>query len=94
MSRARNNNDWRILKTVLLAVAFPPAMGVSLSLFGVIDHALRGLLWDLNWLPIWTYVVITLPVMLLGFALPVVGVVWLMIKIWKRKPPRITEGKG
>jgi len=79
---------------VLLAVAFPPAMGVSLSLFGVIVRALRDLLWDLNWLPVWTLVFITLPVALLGFAVPVVGVVWLMIKIWKRKPPRITEGQG
>mgnify|MGYP001238224236 FL=1 len=94
MRRTPNSKDWRILKTVLLAVAFLPALLVSLSLTGVIVHAFRDLLWDLNWLPVWTLVFITLPVALLGFAVPVVGVVWLMIKIWKRKPPRITEGKG
>ena len=79
---------------MLLAVAIPPAMGVSLSFFGVVVRAIRSFLWDLNWLPAWSYAVITLPVMLLGFALPVVGVVCLMLKIWKRKPPRITGGKG
>ena len=87
---------WKIVTTVLIAVVIPPGMAAWLvPTTGWLLPTLRSMAWDLSYsVPIWLGTFITTAVMLLWFALPWVGVVWLLLKIWKRKPPRITEGKG
>ncbi len=86
---------WKIVTTVLIAVVIPPGMAAWFMASVSMSGLLRSLLWDLSYsLPTWALSFITIAITALWFVLPWVGVVWLLLKIWKRKPPRITEGKG
>ena len=90
------NKTWRILTTVLIAVVIPPGMAGWFVGYHWIHGLLLSLVWDAafwGW-PNWIGVSIALAVPALWFLLPWVGIVWLLLKIWKRKPPRVTEGKG
>ena len=81
---------------MLIAVVIPPGMAAWLFGFEWIGGWIRQLIGHMffwGW-PHWIGFSIAGAVFVLWFALPWVGVVWLMLKIWKRKPPRITEGKG
>ena len=90
---------WKIVTTVLIAVVTPPGMAAWLVGAGWMSGLLRNLLWDLSYsLPIWAVSFITIAITVLWFVLPWVGIVWLLLKIWKseapKRSPRITEGKG
>ena len=88
--------DWKIANTVVIAVAIPPAMAVWFMAAVAISGSLRSLIWDFafwGW-PNWIGSIVTIAFTALWFGLPLVGVVWLLLKIWKRRPPRITQGKG
>ena len=90
------SKPWKIVTTVLIAVVIPPGMAGWFLGYGWLVGVLRGLLWDMafwGW-PNWIGASISVAVSALWFALPWVGIVWLLLKIWKRHPPRITEGKG
>ena len=80
---------WKIVSTVLIAVVIPPGMAAWLVAAGWMSGLLRSLLWDLSYsAPIWLGSVITIATTVLWFALPWVGVVWLLVKIWKSKAPK------
>ena len=81
---------------MLIAVVIPPGMAGWFVGYHWIHGLLLSLVWDAafwGW-PNWIGVSIALAVPALWFLLPWVGIVWLLLKIWKRKPPRVTEGKG
>ena len=90
---------WKIVSTVLIAVVIPPGMVAWLVPTGWFLGWGRNLLWDLSyWAPAWILSPIAIAFAVLWFVLPLVGVVWLLLKIWRSKAPkrspRITEGKG
>ena len=86
---------WKIVSTLLIAVVLPAGMAGWWFAAMSMTKLLRNLLWDLSyWAPSWVLSPIAITFTVLLFALPWVGVVWLLLKIWKRKIPRITEGKG
>ena len=86
---------WKIVSTLLIAVVIPNGIDAWLVATGWILGWGRTLLWDFSyWAPSWVLTPICIAFAVLWFALPLVGVVWLLLKIWKRKIPRITEGKG
>jgi hypothetical protein len=87
---------WKIVSTLLIAVVIPNGMDAWLVATGWILVSLRSLIWDFAFwgLPNWVGISLIFTISVLWFALPLVGVVWLLLKIWKRKIPRITEGKG
>ena len=94
------SKPWKIVTTVLMAVVIPPGMAGWFLGYGWLVGLLRSLLWDMafwGW-PNWIGASITVAVSALWFVLPWVGIVWLLLKIWKseapKRSPRITEGKG
>ena len=81
-------NDWKIASTVVIAVAVPPAMATWFMAAMAISGPLRSLIWNFafwGW-PNWIGSIITVAFTALWFGLPLVGVVWLLLKIWKSKP--------
>ena len=82
--------DWKIANTVVIAVAIPPAMAAWFMAAMAIYGPLRSLIWDFafwGW-PNWIGSIITVAFKALWFGLPLVGVVWLLLKIWKSKAPK------
>ena len=82
--------DWKIASTVVIAMAIPPAMAVWFMAAVAISGPLRSLIWDFafwGW-PNWIGSIITVAFTALWFGLPLVGVVWLLLKIWKSKAPK------
>ena len=62
---------WKIVSTVLIAVAIPPGMAAWLVAAGWMSGVLRSLLWDLSYLvPTWVVSSITIAITALWFALP------------------------
>tara|TARA_B100000674_G_scaffold468159_1_gene453816 strand:- start:67 stop:351 length:285 start_codon:yes stop_codon:yes gene_type:complete len=91
--------DWKIASTVLISVLIPLGMIAWMVPTGLITPLLHSLVWDLSyWAPSWVVSTITIGLTALWFALPWVGIIWLLLKIWRSKAPkrspRITEGKG
>ena len=83
-------NDWKIASTVVIAVAIPPAMAAWFMAAMAISGPLRSLIWDFafwGW-PNWIGSIITVAFTALWFGLPLGGVVWLLLKIWKSKAPK------
>ena len=82
--------DWKIASTVVIAVAIPPAMAPWFMAAIAISGPLRSLIWDFafwGW-PNWIGSIITVAFTALWFGLPLGGVVWLLLKIWKSKAPK------
>ena len=82
--------DWKIASTVVIAMAIPPAMAVWFMAAVAISGPLRSLIWDFafwGW-PNWIGSIITIVFAALWFGLPLGGVVWLLLKIWKSKAPK------
>ena len=82
--------DWKIASTVVIAMAIPPAMAVWFMAAVAISGPLRSLIWDFafwGW-PNWIGSIITVAFTALWFGLPLGGVVWLLLKIWKSKAPK------
>ena len=80
---------WRVLATVSLIAALPFGLVLWTQLYNIWFRVVFQDLYRYN-VPDWVGVTLDL----LWFFLPLVGVVWLLLKIWKRRPPRITQGKG
>ena len=82
--------DWEIASTVVIAVATPPAMAAWFMAATATSGPLRSLIWDFafwGW-PNWIGSIITVAFTALWFGLPLGGVVWLLLKIWKSKAPK------
>ena len=82
--------DWKIANTVVIAVAIPPAMAAWLLGYGLVLGSVRSLIWDFafwGW-PNWIGASFAVAVSALWFGLPLVGIVWLLRKIWKSKSPK------
>ena len=82
--------DWKIARTMVIAVATPPAMTAWFMAAMAISGPLRSLIWDFafwGW-PNWIGSIITVAFTALWFGLPLVGVAWLLLKIWKSKAPK------